>query len=101
MPAAALASEKIIALGLREMGKLRLFEAAYSEAATFSRRSLDFEDVADAHVDLAAANLFTNRLDEALKEISQALAATYFHHNNPGVADQVTLNEIEFLEFYY
>src|SRR6266536_30559 len=44
-------------------------------AARFSRRSLEFEDVADAHVDLAAANLFTSRLDEALKEISQALAA--------------------------
>jgi len=75
LPAAAAASEKIVALGLREMGKLRLFEAAYPEAARFSRRSLEFEDVADAHVDLAAANLFTSRLDEALKEISQALAA--------------------------
>ena len=75
LPATAAASEKIIALGLREMGKLRLFEAAYSEAASFSRRSLDFEDVADARVDLAAANLFTSRWDEALKEISQALAA--------------------------
>ena len=75
MPAAAAASEKIIALGLREMGKLRLFEAAYPEAARFSRRSLEFEDVADAHGDLAAANLFTGQLDEALKEISQALAA--------------------------
>ena len=38
MPAAAAASEKIVALGLREMGKLRLFEAAYPEAARFSRR---------------------------------------------------------------
>lgn len=75
MPAAAAASEKIIALGLREMGKLRLFEAAYPEAARFSRRSVEFEDVADVHIDLAAANLFTSRLDEALKEISQALAA--------------------------
>jgi len=75
LPAAAAASEKIVALGLREMGKLRLFEAVYPEAARFSRRSLEFEDVADAHVDLAAANLFTGRLDEALKEISQALAA--------------------------
>ena len=75
LPAAAAASEKIVALGLREMGKLRLFEAAYPEAARFSRRSLEFEDVADAHVDLAAANLFTSRFDEALKEISQALAA--------------------------
>jgi len=65
LPAAAAASEKIVALGLREMGKLRLFEAAYPEAARFSRRSLEFEDVADAHVDLAAANLFTSRLDEA------------------------------------
>jgi tetratricopeptide (TPR) repeat protein len=75
LPAAAAASEKIVALGLREMGKLRLFEAAYPEAARFSRRSLEFEDVADVHVDLAAANLFTSRLNEALKEISQALAA--------------------------
>jgi len=75
LPAAAAASEKIVALGLREMGKLRLFEAAYPEAARFSRRSLEFEDVADAHVDLAAANLSTSRVDEALKEISQALAA--------------------------
>src|SRR6185312_3211319 len=75
LPAAAAASEKIVALGLREMGKLRLFEAAYPEAAKFSRSSLEFEDVADAHVDLAAANLFTGQLDEALKEISQALAA--------------------------
>lgn len=74
-PAAAGASEKIVALGLREMGKLRLFEAAYPEAAKFSRRSLEFEDAADAHVDLAAANLSTGRVDEALKEISQALAA--------------------------
>jgi len=75
LPAAAAASEKIIALGLREMGKLRLFEAAYPEAARLFRRSLDFEDVADAHVDLAAANLFTNRWDEALKGISQALGS--------------------------
>src|SRR5499427_8939683 len=75
LPAAAAASEKIVALGLREMGKLRLFEAAYPEAAKFSRRSLEFEDVADAHVDLATANLFTSRWDEALKEISQGLAA--------------------------
>ena len=75
MPAAAAASEKIVALGLREMGKLRLFEAVYPEAANFSRRSLEFEDVAEARVDLAAADLFTGQLDEALKEISQALAA--------------------------
>jgi tetratricopeptide (TPR) repeat protein len=75
LPAAAAASGKIVALGLREMGKLRLFEAAYPEAARFFRRSLEFEDVADAHVDLAAANLYTSQLDEALKEISQALAA--------------------------
>src|SRR5438045_8696811 len=79
LPAAAAASEKIVALGLREMGKLRLFEAAYPEAARFSRRSLEFEDVADAHVDLAAANLLTSRVDEALKEIGQALAADPRH----------------------
>jgi tetratricopeptide (TPR) repeat protein len=75
LPTAAAASAKLVALGLREMGKLRLFEAAYPEAAGFFRRSLEFEDVADAHVDLAAANLFASRFDESLKETSQALAA--------------------------
>jgi tetratricopeptide (TPR) repeat protein len=85
LPAIAAASEKIVALGLREMAKLRLFEGAYAEAAKFSRRSLEFEDVAEAHVDLAAADLFTNRWDDALKEISQALSA------NPGDAKAWTL----------
>ena len=75
MSAVAAASEQIVALGLREMGKLRLFESAYPEAARFSRRSLEFEDVPDAHVDLAAANFFTKQPDEALKETRQALAA--------------------------
>jgi len=42
LPAAAAASERIVALGLGEMGKLRLFEAAYPEADKFSRRSFEF-----------------------------------------------------------
>ncbi|HEX3320990.1 MAG TPA: tetratricopeptide repeat protein [Terriglobales bacterium] len=75
LPAAAAASGKIIALAFREMGKLRFLEAAYPEAAKFSRRSLEFEDAADAHVDLAALNLFTSQFDEALKETSLALTA--------------------------
>lgn len=33
--------------------------------------------------------------------LSQALAASYFHRNNAAVAEDVTLKEIDFLEFYY
>ncbi len=96
MPAAAAASKKIVALGLREMGKLRLFEAAYPEAARFSRRSLEFEDVADAHVDLAAASLFTSQRDETLKEISQALATDPSNATAWSIQGQVQLKKKDY-----
>jgi hypothetical protein len=33
--------------------------------------------------------------------LSDALAASYFHRNNPGVAEKVSLQQIDFLEFSY
>src|SRR6266700_1325821 len=43
--AVALANNRLIALGLRELGQLRLLESAYTQAAELYRRALEFEDV--------------------------------------------------------
>jgi len=75
LPAAAHANEGLIALGLREMGKLRMVENAYPEAAEFYRRSLELEDLPDAHADLAIANLLYDRPDDSLAEADKALAS--------------------------
>jgi tetratricopeptide (TPR) repeat protein len=73
--AVALANERLIALALREMGQLRLLEAAYPQAAQLYRRSLDLEDLPDSRVDLAIAELQENHPDVALSESDKALAA--------------------------
>jgi tetratricopeptide (TPR) repeat protein len=72
--AAARANERLIALALREMGQLRLLETALPQAMELYRRSLDFEELPDTHVDLAIAELRANREDEALSEADKALA---------------------------
>jgi tetratricopeptide (TPR) repeat protein len=75
LPAAARSDEKLIALGLRELGKLRMVENAYPETAAFYRRSLEFEDIPAAHMDLAIAYLSSDRLDVSLAEAGKALAS--------------------------
>ncbi|HKC01606.1 MAG TPA: tetratricopeptide repeat protein [Terriglobales bacterium] len=75
LPAAARANEKLIALGLREMGKLRMVENAYPEASEFYRRSLELEDIPDAHVNLATAYLLANQLEGSLAEASKVLGS--------------------------
>jgi tetratricopeptide (TPR) repeat protein len=75
LAAAARANGKLIALALREMGKLRTSENAYPEAAELYRRSLELEDIPDAHADLAIAYLLADRLDASLAEAGKALAS--------------------------
>ena len=75
LPSAARANEKLIALGLREMGKLRMIENAYPEAAESYRRSLELEDIPDAHANLAIAYLLAYRLEGSLAEAGKALAS--------------------------
>jgi tetratricopeptide (TPR) repeat protein len=69
-----LTNKNLISLALREMAQLRLLEAAYPQAAELYRKSLDFSDVPDTHVDLAIALLDENRLQEAIAECEIALA---------------------------
>jgi tetratricopeptide (TPR) repeat protein len=73
--AIAVANERLIALALRELAQLRLIQSAYPQSIELYRRSLDFEDIPDARVDLAIAELQANHPDDALTESSQALAA--------------------------
>ena len=73
--AVALANKRVISLALREMAQLRLIESSYPQAIELYRRSLEFEDTPDAHVDLAIASLQANRLEDAIGEAGNALAA--------------------------
>jgi tetratricopeptide (TPR) repeat protein len=73
--AVAQANAQLIAIALREIGQLRLLEAAYPQAIELYRRSLDFEDVPDTRIDLAIAELQQAHPDEALADVSRALAA--------------------------
>jgi tetratricopeptide (TPR) repeat protein len=58
------------------MGQLRLLEAAYPQSIELYRRSLDFEDLPEARVDLAIAELEANHLNEAIADSETALAAS-------------------------
>jgi tetratricopeptide (TPR) repeat protein len=73
--AIAQANGRLIAFCLREMGQLRLLEAAYPESIELYRRSLDFEDIPDTRVDLAIAYLNSNKLDDSLAQANQAIAS--------------------------
>jgi tetratricopeptide (TPR) repeat protein len=68
-------NRRLIAFCLRQMGQLRLREAAYLQAIELYRHSLDFEDVPDTRVDLAIAELYINKLDDALAETAKVLTA--------------------------
>ena len=69
----ARASEQLIALGLRELGQVRLLESAYGQAAELYGRSLDFENIPDTRVDLAVAHFQAGLSDQAISEADQAL----------------------------
>lgn len=71
---AAQANKQVISLALKELGRLRLVESAYPQAIEIYRRSLDFEDSPETHVDLAISESGANRVDEALADADRVLA---------------------------
>jgi tetratricopeptide (TPR) repeat protein len=73
--AAAQANKQVIALGLRQLGRLRLVESAFPQAIEIYRRSLDFEDSPDTRLDLAMGELGANRPDEAIADSNRILAS--------------------------
>lgn len=69
------AARRVIAIALRRIGRLKLTEGAAPEAIEIYRRSIDFEDAPDTHVDLAAGDLASNRLDDCLSEVANTIAS--------------------------
>jgi tetratricopeptide (TPR) repeat protein len=67
------ASERVIALGLVEMAKLRLDERAYEVAARLCRESLEFEDTPESRLELAIVNLYAKKPTDAVERASQAI----------------------------
>ncbi|HME13380.1 MAG TPA: tetratricopeptide repeat protein [Candidatus Acidoferrum sp.] len=94
--AAAQANQRLIALSLRELGQLRLLETSLSQAIELYKRSLDFEDVPDAHVDLAIAELQANHFDEALAQTDKAIAADPGNARAFGVRGRVWIKKQEY-----
>jgi tetratricopeptide (TPR) repeat protein len=94
--AVAQANERLIALGLREMGQLRLLEAAYPQAIELYRRSLDFEDQADTRVDLAIAELQGSHPDAALAESDRALAVDPANARGLGVRGRAWIRKQDY-----
>jgi tetratricopeptide (TPR) repeat protein len=71
----ARANIRVIALALRRFGNLRTVEGAFPQALELYHRSLDWEDLAETHVDLAIDYLYANRPDDSLAEANKALLA--------------------------
>jgi tetratricopeptide (TPR) repeat protein len=70
------AARRVIALALRQVGQLKLMEGATADAIEADRRSVDFEDAPDTHVDLAAAYLAANRISDCLSEVANTIIAS-------------------------
>lgn len=69
------ASRSVVALALRQMAGLRLLQSAFPEAAELYKRSLDFEELSDTHVDLAVVYMRAKQPDNALNEAANAIFA--------------------------
>jgi tetratricopeptide (TPR) repeat protein len=64
------ASERVIALGLEELARIRLDHKAYNEATTLCRNSLDFEDTPETRLELAIASLYAQKPADAVEQAS-------------------------------
>ena len=67
------ASQNSIAAALRELAQLRFAQSAYLQAVQLYRRSLDFEDAPETHIDLAIALIGAEQPDEAIQEAARLL----------------------------
>jgi len=71
--AVAEANKLLIAAALRALGRLRVIEAASSQAEELYRESLNFENTAEAHLQLAS-RLIADQPHSAVEQVQQALA---------------------------
>jgi tetratricopeptide (TPR) repeat protein len=74
-PAAAeLANERVIAVALSELARLRMAEQAYPQAVELYSSSLHFEDVPATRLDLGTAEIQAGKFEDAIKQAKQVLA---------------------------
>src|SRR5260370_37309656 len=73
LAAIGLTSQRVIALALVEMAKLRLDEKAYDEAIKLCGESLEFEDTAETRVEIAVASLYAKKPSDAIKQAASAI----------------------------
>jgi tetratricopeptide (TPR) repeat protein len=73
--AAQLANERLIAVALSELARLRMAEQAYPQAVELYNTSLQFEDVSSTRLDLGTAEIQAGKFDDAIKQAKQVLAA--------------------------
>jgi len=66
------ASQRVIALGLVQMARIRLDAKSYDEAANLCASSLEFEDTAETRIELAIADLYAKKLADAVKQATMA-----------------------------
>lgn len=69
-------NKRLIAEGLRLMGKLRLAESAFPQSAQLFRTSLELENAPGLYDDLAIALQLAGQQDEAISEAQKALTET-------------------------
>jgi tetratricopeptide (TPR) repeat protein len=75
-PAAAqLANERLIAVALSELARLRMAQQAYPQAVELYSSSLHFEDVLSTRLDLATAEIQAGKFGDAIKQAKQVLAS--------------------------
>lgn len=75
-PAAVqLANERLIAVALSELARLRMAEQAYPQAVELYTSSLQFEDVPGTRLDLGTAEIQAGKFEDAIRQAKQVLAA--------------------------
>jgi tetratricopeptide (TPR) repeat protein len=75
-PAAAqLANERLIAVALSELARLRMAEQAYRQAVELYSSSLHFEDIPSTRLDLGTAEIQAGKFEDAIKQAKEVLAA--------------------------
>ena len=67
------ASRQVIASALRQIARLKLIDGAAPDAIETYRRSIDFEDSPDTHVDLSAAYLAAGRIGDSFSEVANTI----------------------------
>jgi tetratricopeptide (TPR) repeat protein len=68
-------SRQVTGLSLRQLGEIKLKQASAQDADGIFRRSLEFEDAPETHLDLARAYLVSGRQDDALSQVTNLLVS--------------------------